>query len=601
MSGLLPQLILNGLFLGLLTSLPVCAFNLLYRVYRVLRLDALAVPLLSAYTALTVLTLSEPTWPPELALGLAAGTALVVAAVTLTVLSHWVRPSAGGTPPGLLIAAFASALALIALVRIGWGANPLPFPALFADEVESVGDALYSHHQLIIAVAGVVLLGVLARATARRPWQADEVGDWPHKYFALGWSAILLSAAGIAYALNYSSLYPTIAPVWLGALAAVCIGGPGGLMAGVLASFALGALTSIGATALQDFSNGLLGVQYQDMFAPLLLAAALAMRPSEPTAPAALPVTGTGHALGLSAFIGLLPWLAALAGGADFTMQTLSRHLPLLLIAYSFYAVLQLKLADLGFMLYPALGAYIYAWSNSSHLAGIVGEDGLASAFHLPGWSALPAAAGVAAGIALAVYRLAGRRTVTVFAVLTLLLGETSMLFINNLDNPLNLTNGPQGIDSIRPLFAGSATVAHVATTAVLALGITLMGALSDRSTTLRYALAAANAAVGGALMASMHGYISPVDFSMPAWFELAAIVLLVQRGGGGAVLAATALYTVANPMILSFVPEWLKWQDVALAGAVWLALSFGAARDDERQRSFEIQRMLYGKRPVYG
>lgn len=591
MNGLPEQLILNALFTGLLTTLPVCALNLLYRAYAALRLDAMAVPLLAAYTALTVLELSDPAWPPMLALGAAACASVLVAAMTLAALSRVFRTPARNASPALLIAGLASALALTALVRVGWGAEQRPFPVPFSNEHTFTGEAAFSAATLNVVVIGVVLLGLLDQATSRRVWQADE--HWPHKRFALVWAAVLLSAAGIGHALRYESVYPAIRGDWWMALAAVCIGGLGRLRKGALAGFALAAVASIAGA-----SEGPMQAQY---IAPLLLALVLALRPKTPDMREQLPAQGTGHALGLVAFIGLLPWIAALAGGAELVLHHLPGNLPFLLIAFSFYAVLRLKLADLGFMMYPALGAYIYACFNSTHLAGMVGEDGLAAAFGMPAWSALPAAAALAAGIALAVYRVAGRRTAPVFAVFTLVLGGTCLMFINNAAGFLDGADGPGAIGDIHPLLARFGTLAHVAATAVLALGILLTEAFGERPAKLRYALAAASAAVAGALMSSMNGYLSPANFGALVWLEIAAIVLLAQRGGSAVVLATAAIYCTLKLLVLPYIPEWPAWQEVTLAAAIWLGVSFSAARDEEQRRSREVEQMLFGRRPIYG
>ncbi len=111
-------------------------------------------------------------------------------------------------------------------------------------------------------------------------------------------------------------------------------------------------------------------------------------------------------------------------------------------------------LLDLGYVAFYAVGAYLWAivGSNQGNIAFNTDIFPLAPAWFFP---FLLMAVGVAAmtGILLGlpVLRLRG----DYLAIVTLAFGEVIRVVVNNLDKPINLTNGPQGIRAIQrpPLF----------------------------------------------------------------------------------------------------------------------------------------------------
>src|SRR5206468_11685180 len=98
-------------------------------------------------------------------------------------------------------------------------------------------------------------------------------------------------------------------------------------------------------------------------------------------------------------------------------------------------------LLDLGYIAFYAVGAYVYAL-----LAGP--QFGL----HLPWWVILPIGAAVACffGILLGAPTLKLRGDY--LAIVTLGFGEIIRIFLNNLSEPFNLTNGPKGLSTIDPI-----------------------------------------------------------------------------------------------------------------------------------------------------
>src|SRR5512133_795386 len=111
-------------------------------------------------------------------------------------------------------------------------------------------------------------------------------------------------------------------------------------------------------------------------------------------------------------------------------------------------------LLDLGYVAFYALGAYMFALLASPHLTDTFAAIGAAfpEGLHLPLWIVIPAAAALAGifGVLLGAPTLKLRGDY--LAIVTLGFGEIIRVFLNNLDQPVNLTNGPKGIGQIDPI-----------------------------------------------------------------------------------------------------------------------------------------------------
>ncbi len=97
-------------------------------------------------------------------------------------------------------------------------------------------------------------------------------------------------------------------------------------------------------------------------------------------------------------------------------------------------------LLDLGYIAFYAVGAYVYALLASPQFG-----------VHWPFWAILPLGAAVAGvfGILLGAPTLKLRGDY--LAIVTLGFGEIVRIFLNNLDHPINITNGPRGHRADRP------------------------------------------------------------------------------------------------------------------------------------------------------
>ena len=258
-------------------------------------------------------------------------------------------------------------------------------------------------------------------------------------------------------------------------------------------------------------------------------------------------------------------------------------------------------LLDLGFVAFYAVGAYMYALLASPHLfenfpwIAALFPDGM----HTPIWAVIPLAAVLAglAGVLLGtpVLKLRG----DYLAIVTLGFGEIIRVFMNNLEHPVNITNGPRGLDRIdpmiigpysdpwisfgKPLVVGDVTIPSVTLYYYLFLSLVVvsviichrletsrigrawmairedeiaakaMGINTRNMKLLAFGMGATFGGVSGSMFASFQAFVSPESFSL---MESVMIVAMIVLGGlghlPGVILGAVLL--AALPEVLRYV-----------------------------------------------
>jgi branched-chain amino acid transport system permease protein len=119
-------------------------------------------------------------------------------------------------------------------------------------------------------------------------------------------------------------------------------------------------------------------------------------------------------------------------------------------------------LLDLGYVAFYAVGAYTYALLASPQLYDIthrtlyflVPNNG-AQGFHVSMWLILPLAGIMASVFGVLVGFPTLRLRGDYLAIVTLGFGEITRIFANNLDEPINITNGPRGVYDVDPIWVG--------------------------------------------------------------------------------------------------------------------------------------------------
>jgi len=149
----------------------------------------------------------------------------------------------------------------------------------------------------------------------------------------------------------------------------------------------------------------------------------------------------------------VLPLIAQYAG--NFWVRMLDFALLYVLLALGLNIVVGYAgLLDLGYVAFYAVGAYMFGLLASPHLVDNFAffKSAFPGGLHSPIWLVIPLGAGLAglAGMLLGAPTLKLRGDY--LAIVTLGFGEIVRVFMNNLDRPVNITNGPKGLSTIDSL-----------------------------------------------------------------------------------------------------------------------------------------------------
>jgi branched-chain amino acid transport system permease protein len=240
-------------------------------------------------------------------------------------------------------------------------------------------------------------------------------------------------------------------------------------------------------------------------------------------------------------------------------------------------------LLDLGYVAFYAVGAYVYALLASPHFG-----------LHLPFWALLPLGALVAAlfGVLLGAPTL--RLRGDYLAIVTLGFGEIIRIFLNNLNAPVNITNGPQGVNLIDPFSVAGHPLSQTMQVAglemtgaaayyylflLLTLGIIFvsmrlqdsrigrawvairedevaaeaMGINTRNVKLLAFAMGASFGGVSGGLFAGFQGFVSPESFTLMESIMILSMIVLGGMGNIPGVILGAVLLTVL-PEVLRYV-----------------------------------------------
>ena len=290
------QQIINGLVLGSVYALVALGYTMVYGIINLINFAHGEVLMVGALTSWTVVSaLADSGLPGWLMLLLS----LIAAIVVCSVLNFGIekiayRPLRNAPRLAPLITAMGVSLLLQTLAMILWKPNPKPFPILLPSEPFNIGGAVINTTQiLILAITAITLVGLMflvnrtklgraMRATAENPRVAALMGVKPDLVisatFVIG--AALAALAGVMYAANYGSVQHSMGFLpGLKAFTAAVFGGIGNLAGAMLGGVLLGLIEAMGAGYIGALTNNVLGSQYQDIFAFIVLIGVLTLRP----------------------------------------------------------------------------------------------------------------------------------------------------------------------------------------------------------------------------------------------------------------------------------------------------------------------------------
>ena len=293
------QQIINGLVLGSMYALVALGYTMVYGIIGLINFahgDVLMVGALTSWTIIRMMTGDSAALPGWLVLLLATVIAMVVCgALNYSIEKLAYRPLRNSPRLAPLITAIGMSLLLQTFAMIIWEPNPKAYPAQLTTDPIELGGAVISVTQVVIlAVTAITLAGLMylvnktnlgraMRATAENPRVAALMGIKPDVVisatFIIG--AMLAAIAGVMWASNYGTVQHSMGFMpGLKAFVAAVMGGIGNLAGAVVGGIALGLIESLGAGYLGQLTGGVLGSQYVDIFAFIVLALVLTLRPS---------------------------------------------------------------------------------------------------------------------------------------------------------------------------------------------------------------------------------------------------------------------------------------------------------------------------------
>jgi branched-chain amino acid transport system permease protein len=294
--------------------------------------------------------------------------------------------------------------------------------------------------------------------------------------------------------------------------------------------------------------------------------------------------------------LAVLPFVAGLIGQA--WVRILNFAMIYVMLALGLNIVVGFAgLLDLGYIAFYAVGAYMYALLASPHFN-----------IHLPFWVILPMGAGLACifGVLLGAPTLKLRGDY--LAIVTLGFGEIIRIFLNNLNAPVNVTNGPQGVNLIDPFridgftfsragpilgipFSGPQKYYYVLlllTIIVIVINLRLqnsrlgraweairedevaakaMGINTRNVKLLAFAMGASFGGIAGGIFSATQEFVSPESFGL---FESIIVLAMVVLGGMGHIPGV-----ILGAVMLTLLPEVLRYTmeplQMALFGRVWI------------------------------
>lgn len=304
MDTLLQQL-LNGLLLGHLYALIALGYTMVYGILRIINFahgDLLMVGALSAFSIIGLLQGLLPALHPAMTLLLSTLVAMVACGL-LGMLIERIAYRRLRQAPRLapLISGIGVSVVLQTLAMVIWSRNPQVFPNLlpmdpiFLTTDGHGGGAITSTTALVtIAIAFILMVGLLIlvnrtqlglamRAVSENHAHASLMGMSPDRTirltFAIG--GALAALAGVMMASNYGHAHFHMGFLpGIKAFTAAVLGGIGNLPGAMLGGILLGLLEAFGTGYLGEWSGGLFGSSYQDVFAFILLILVLVFRPS---------------------------------------------------------------------------------------------------------------------------------------------------------------------------------------------------------------------------------------------------------------------------------------------------------------------------------
>lgn len=291
------QQLVNGLVLGSIYALVALGYTMVYGILGLINFAHGDIVMVGALVALAVAqALAASGMPAPLVLLLATLTAtLVCVALGVGIERVAYRPLRRAPRLAPLITAIGVSILLQYSAALIWGKQYISMPQLIDSGTFAAGGVQFTGMQAFIFMLACGVMGGLLwfirasrigramRATAQNPDVAGLMGVDINRIisFTFFLGSAIGALAGVMVVLYYGlGHYAMGFMLGLKAFTAAVLGGIGNVAGAMLGGMLLGVIESLASGYIGDLTGGILGSNYRDIFAFLVLVLVLVLRPS---------------------------------------------------------------------------------------------------------------------------------------------------------------------------------------------------------------------------------------------------------------------------------------------------------------------------------
>ena len=291
------QQIINGLVLGSIYALVALGYTMVYGILGLINFAHGDIVMVGALVALAVAQALAASGLPAPVVLLLAGLAAIVVCVVLGISIERVayRPLRRAPRLAPLITAIGISILLQYSAALIWGKQYISMPELIKPETIAIGGAQFTGLQaaIFILACGVMAgllwfiqrtrVGSAMRATEQSAEIASLMGVDVNRIISLTFliGSAIGAVAGIMIVLYYGlGHYFMGFMLGMKAFTAAVLGGIGNIPGAMLGGILLGIIESLASGYIGDLTGGVLGSNYRDIFAFLVLVVVLVLRPS---------------------------------------------------------------------------------------------------------------------------------------------------------------------------------------------------------------------------------------------------------------------------------------------------------------------------------
>lgn len=291
------QQLVNGLVLGSIYALVALGYTMVYGILGLINFAHGDITMIGALVSLTAVQLLAAAGLPAPVVLMLAGATAILICVSLGVSIERVayRPLRRAPRLAPLITAIGISILLQYTAALIWGKQYIAMPEIIKPERITFLGAQLTSLQLAIFVLACAIMGCLLwfirssrmgramRATEQNPEVAGLMGVNINTVIAF--TFVLGSAIGAIAGLMVV-LYYGLGHYFMGfmlglkAFTAAVLGGIGNVAGAMLGGLLLGVIESLASGYIGDLTGGVLGSNYRDIFAFLVLVLVLVLKPS---------------------------------------------------------------------------------------------------------------------------------------------------------------------------------------------------------------------------------------------------------------------------------------------------------------------------------